>query len=144
VGGQTGRGITTDCKKKKKSTKERKTKTKFLLCTSLRLASASMMYLSLHLTPQWLSFLSLMSNWGQRYGSPSPAQFFIFLNSFLLYKYECFNCLQVCMARVCSASGDQKRVKDPLKHELLVAIVVSHHVGASRQTWVLCTSSKCF
>ena len=42
--------------------------------------------------------------------------------------YWCFACVCVYAPHVCSAHGGQKRPVDP--QELLLEMVVSHHVGA--------------
>lgn len=48
----------------------------------------------------------------------------------------------MCTTSMPSALGGQKKILDPLEQELWV--VVSHHVGAKNQTWVLSKTSQCF
>ena len=59
----------------------------------------------------------------------------------LFYVCGCFSCMHVCVLRVCSVQGSQKRMLDPL--ELGLQVAVNHQVGAGKQTWFLCKSSKC-
>lgn len=48
----------------------------------------------------------------------------------------------ICMGTIGipGGSGGQKKAPDPLKLELWM--IVSHHVDAGNQTWVLCMSNK--
>jgi hypothetical protein len=51
------------------------------------------------------------------------------------------NVLPVCLRTMCVTSAC--RGQKVLEHlELELQILVSHHVGAGNQTWVLCQSSK--
>ena len=54
--------------------------------------------------------------------------------------YGYFACMCVCVPWVCSAFRGQKRVLHSL--ELVLHMIVSHHVGSGKQTWVLWKSSK--
>jgi hypothetical protein len=47
----------------------------------------------------------------------------------------------MCPICILSNHGDQKRVSDPLK--LVLQMAVGHHVDAGNQTPVLCKSSQC-
>lgn len=49
--------------------------------------------------------------------------------------YECFACMYTCVSYVYLVSPE---VLDPLELE----VVVSHHVGAGNQSWVLYKSSQ--
>jgi hypothetical protein len=54
-----------------------------------------------------------------------------------------YECLYVCIHTTCmsGACGGQKQKPGPLEMEL--QMIVSHHVGARNQTWVLSKSNKC-
>lgn len=51
-------------------------------------------------------------------------------------------CVYVCAPCMYLVPRSQKRAKDPLELEL--EIVVSCHLGAVNQTWILSVISKCF
>lgn len=63
----------------------------------------------------------------------------IILFKLLFYVYKCFACVCICVLQACGAHGSQKRASDLMELELQV--VVSCHVGAGHQTWVLYRST---
>lgn len=63
------------------------------------------------------------------------------LLGFIYFYSTCMGVLPACLGRVPGARGGQKSVFESLGLEL--QIVVSHHVGAGKQTQVLHKSTKC-
>ena len=70
------------------------------------------------------------------YSSKTVLNVFYFMCLNVSFAYMC-----VCPSMYAYARGGQKRMSDPL--ELILGMVVGHHVGVGDQTQVFCKNSQC-